>query len=238
MALSQNYATLRDLDELGVAAEALASLSAAHKRRGILAASARIAPYLRKRHQLPLRPDVTPIDTSGLVGGGSASLVVVSAPVLVQDIAVQVFDPGTVGFVGVTVQVSTDAGTTYGPLTALALTGSLTIDGVMLTLAGPLAAGDVVSWSTRVDFGLCEATVSIAAFIMLNNRGLDPASMETLEARWTKALQWATDIGKGIGELDGADDATPGLDEVGVLFDTDASPYAWTDTQRSAVRGG
>lgn len=228
--LQQNYATLRDLGELGVAAKALATVSSGHKKRAILAASGRIALYLRKRHTLPLTPDVTPLDTTGLIHGGTASLTIGSpGPAMVQDIAVQVFDPGTVGIVGVTVQVSVDAGTTYGPLTALALTGDLTIDGVTLTLAGPLAAGDMVEWSTRVDFGLCEATISIAAYLLVHNRGVDPVTMEDLEKRWEKAIQWSKDLASGEAFLDNREDATPELDEGGSYGDGQQDPWDFLD---------
>ena len=228
--IQQPYATLRDLDELGVAAEALAMLPAAHKRRAILAASGRIALYLRKRHTLPLRPDVTPLDDSGLTGGGTGALAIgTTSPVKVQDIAVQVVAPGVVGVDPVTIQMSTDAGVTYGAVTALASTGALTIDGVTLTLAGALAAGDVVEWSTRVDFGLCESTVAIAAYLLLNNRGLDPASMESLEKRWEKALKWSTDVAAGDAFLDSKEDATPDLDEAGPYGDGQQDPWDFMD---------
>lgn len=201
-----------------------------HKRRAILAASGRIALYLRKRHTLPLTPDVTPIDTTGLLGGGTASLAISNpGPATVQDIAVKVVAPGTAGIVGVTVQVSLDAGTTYGPPTALALTGALTIDGVTLTLTGSLAAGDVVEWSTRVDYGLCESTIAITAYLLLNNRGLDPASMADLEKRWEKALQWSKDVAAGDAFLDSKEDATPDLDEAGPYGEGQVNPWDFLD---------
>lgn len=233
--IQQSYATLRDLNEFGVANEALAMLTPAHKRRAISAASGRIAAYLRKKHTLPFTPDIDNLDISGLTLGATTTFL--GVPTLVQDLSILFTAAGTIGTDPITFQLSTDAGTTYGAVQSLALSGAIVIDNVTITVAGDVAVNDVFTYSTRVDFGLCESTVSIAAFILLNNRGIDPVTMEDLEARWKKALEWAKDHSVGDAELDGASDNSPAVDEGGVLFDSDTSPYAWTDTQRATLRG-
>ena len=234
--IQQNYATLRDLDELGVAAEALAMLTPAHKRRGILAASGRIAGYLRPKHALPLTPDVTPLEASGPWGGPTASLAITGTPTLVQDIAVRVAAHGVVGVDAITIELSTDAGATYGAPAALAANGVLVVDGVALTLAGALAALDVVEWSTCVDRGLCEATVAVAAYILLNNRGLPAETMATIETRWQKAETWAEKVCAGDTRLDAKEDATPNVEESGPRFTGQRTPWAWLGRRRGLDR--
>ena len=226
--IQQNYATLRDLDELGVAAEALAMLSPAHKRRAILAASGRIAGHLRPKHTLPFKPDVTPLE-AGSLGGGSAVLTITGAPQLVQDLAVRVAVGGVVSAGGVTLEVSTDAGTTYAAPVALGVTGELVVDGVTLTFTGALVALAVVEWSTCVDRGLMEATVAIAAYILLNNRGLPAETMDGVEKRWEKAEKWAEKVAAGGAFLDKNEDATPQLDEGGGYGEGQQNPWDFLD---------
>ncbi|MFS8070777.1 MAG: hypothetical protein ACMG6S_30795 [Byssovorax sp.] len=234
--IQQNYATLRDLDELGVAAEALAMLTPAHKRRGILAASGRIAGYLREKHTLPFKPDVTPLDSSGLVGGGSAALTITGNPALVHDVVVRVAAGGVVGVDAVTIEISTDAGATFRAAAPLALHGALEVDGVTLTFTGTLDALDLVEWSTCVDRGLCEASVAIAAYLLLNNRGLSAETMESVEKRWEKAEAWAKVIAGGDARLDKNVDATPNVEESGPRFTGQRTPWQWLGRRRSLDR--
>lgn len=227
--IQQPYATLRNLDELGVALEALATLTPAHKRRGILAASGRIAGHLRPKHTLPFKPDVTPLEAGALVGGGSAALTITGTPLLVQDLAVRVAAGGVVGVDAITVEISTDAGDTYRAPVALALDGALVVDGVTITFTGALAALDLVEWSTCVDHGLMEATVAIATYLLLNNRGIPAETMETVEKRWEKAEKWAEKVVIGGVFLDKDADATPELDEGGGYGEGQQHPWDFLD---------
>jgi phage gp36-like protein len=232
----QAYATLRDLDELGLGQATLAKVPPAHKKRGILAASGRIAAYLRKKHTLPFRPDIDGIDDSGMTLGAVATFL--GTATLVQDVSILFTAAGTIGTDPLTYQLSTEAGKLYGTTQNLASSGAIVIDNVTVTFAGDVAVNDVFTYSTRVDLGLCESTVAIAVYILLTNRGVDPASFEDMETRWKKALEWAKDHSVGDAELDGASDNSPTVDEGGVLFESEADPYAWADTQRFNVRGG
>lgn len=76
--------------------------------------------------------------------GSSATLS--GAPTAAAEVAVNVVVGGTVGVAGITYRVSTDDGVTWGQTTALGTAASITVSGVVLTIAGTVLAGDTVRW--------------------------------------------------------------------------------------------
>lgn len=223
---TQALATLHDLDDLGPSPEALAMLNDRQKRSAILAASGRFAIYLRKKYKLYLVPDVLDVDAAGLSTGACA---VEGKPALCQDIAVKVVVGGAVAGGACTVATSTDAGATFGEAVTLPTSGLLVIDGVTITFSGALTAGDPVTYSTGLDYALREAVVSIAAWILLNNRGVSAIDEKTLQARYEGALALAKDLATGDGELDQSSDASPEVDEGGPFGDGQENPWDWQD---------
>src|SRR5262245_20365277 len=130
---TQPLCTIRDLDELGIAPEALAMVVVRHRRNAIRATSGIVAGHVRKRNGPPLAPSIVDLDTSGLTLGASATLA--GNPLQVADVVVQIAAGGTVGQAGITYKVSRDAGaslptviggppvSTFGAALPLALDG-------------------------------------------------------------------------------------------------------------------
>ncbi|MFT3773007.1 MAG: hypothetical protein QM820_47090 [Minicystis sp.] len=231
--IQQAYATLRDIDEFGIAKPSLASIPKPQKLRALKAASGRLAPYLRKRYKLPLRVelDADDFDISGLTGGATVTYALLANvnPQKAQDVTVKFPAGGTVGNPGITYAISYDAGLTFGSPSPLPLSGQITIDGYTFTVVGTITTNDSFSYSTRVDYGVCEATVTIATWLLLHNRGLDPKTLEDLQKRHDAAMAWAKVLGEGEGDLETSADTTPELDEGGQRGDGQQNPWDWLD---------
>jgi len=236
---TQELCTLRDLDELGIAVEALSALPLRQKRNAIRAASGEVAAPLRKYHLLPLAPAVVDLDVSGLSLGAGAELA--GAPAHVGDLVVKVIAGGSVGSPGITYKLSTEAGadvprtlggsalTTFGATTALGLDGVIAVDGVTLTLSGSLAAEDVVSWGAEVDAGIKGAVAEIAVDILTGNRGRDGETAADLTARHRYVISRVDLIAQGMAQLAPDADASPELDEGGPQGDGQDHPWDWQD---------
>lgn len=223
---TQAFATLRDLDDLGPPAEALAMQSDRQKRVAIDWASGRLAVKLRKKYKLYLVPDLLEVDTSGLSTGACT---VEGTPSLCQDLAVKVVSGGAVAGGACTVAISTDAGATFGEAVTLPASGALVIDGVTLTFSGTLTADDLVSYATGLDHVLRGAVVDMAAWRLLFNRGISALDEKTLQARYDDALALADELATGEGELDQTSDASPEVDEGGPFGDGQENPWDWQD---------
>jgi hypothetical protein len=74
--------------------------------------------------------------TAGIAGSPSAA----------AEVRILFTAPGTVGVPGITYQVSTDDGETYGPVTPLLAASSISVLGVVLTISGVVALNDFVRW--------------------------------------------------------------------------------------------
>ena len=235
----QTFATARDLEELGIAREAIQVIPLAQRKRALKAASGTLAPYLRKRNTLPLAPVLDPddLDVSGMTGGAGVTYApAATAPTNARDVAIT-FTAGTVGTAGITYQVDLDAGaygSAQGSALALPTDGTITIDGYTFTLAAgaTVNAGDVLAYSQRVDSGAAAAVCQVAAFLLLGSRGIDPSTMETLKSQNDAAIAWAKDIAKGEADLAVDADATPARAEAGPRYTGQRSPWEWLNNGR------
>lgn len=228
------FATLANLDELGVSPEALSSIPNRAKRNALLAASGRAAPYLRKRYKLPLQLATDDLDLSGIAGGGS--VLAYGAPGRVADVSLSIVVGGNVGASGLTYRATVNG--VAGPVLPVPTNGQIIVDGVTLTLSGSFTANDVMAYTTGVDWGVRDAVVSIACYILLHNRGLDPATEQDLKSRFDSAMSWLKDLAKGDdAELEPQDDATPLISEAGPLFTGQTNPWDWLDQSGGGCGG-
>lgn len=224
---NQAYATLRDLDDLGVSPPALATLPVARKLKALLAGSGELATYLRPRHKLPLRPWIEAADASGLTAGATATQS--GAGWVVADLVIRFPLAGVVGVAGLTYELSRDAGDNFAAALPLPLSGALVIDGITTVFAGAIEAADLFAYSTVLDAALRGHAVAIASWKLLHNRGLDPEVAQDLKELRDAAIEWAKDIGTGTAHLDGAIDSTPDKSECGPLFCGDTNSWDWLD---------
>jgi phage gp36-like protein len=231
------FATIRDLDDLGISPEAFISTSGSpitdrQKKNALRAASGRIAPYLRKRYKMPLVVVPDDLDLSGITSAGKIVVSLGSpalAPTKAQDVTVTIVLGGVVGVDPITYKVTQD-GTASSTL-PLPSSGQVTVDNVLLTFSGPFAANDKVVYTTGVDWGVREATVSVACYILLHNRGFDPATEQDMKSRYfDSAIAFAKDLAKGeYAELETDADATPELDEGGPYGGGQQNPWDFLD---------
>jgi hypothetical protein len=224
---TQPLCTIRDLEDVGFAAEALAVLPDRQKRNAIRVASGIVAAPLRKRHLLPLTPYTIDLDASGLTMGATASLSGTSTQV--ADVAAKILTGGSVGAPGVTYKLSVDAGVTYGASQVLPLSGEVVIDGVTLALSGDVAVDDVVSYGAEVDAGIKGAAVEIAVDILTGSRGRDAETAAEMARRYDRVLARVAQIAEGMAELAADADATPVKDEGSWYGDGDRHPWDFLD---------
>lgn len=222
---AQLFATLLALDDLGPAA-ALAGIPVRRRLANLRFVSAHFATYLRPRYRLPLKPWVEQL-VDELAGG--ATIAQAGTPFVVQDVVIRFPGAGTVGAPGLTYELSLDGGTTFAAAVALPMDGVVLVDGVSTTFAGAILAADQLSYSTGVDEALRGHTCAVAAWNLLHNRGLDPATQEELQRRFDAATAWEKDLRAGTALLDPAHDATPTLSEEGPLVTGQTSPYEFMD---------
>jgi hypothetical protein len=235
--LQQPFATLFDLEVMGIASDAIQAESLRARRRVLKGASGTLEIYLRKRNAPPFAVELDPDfwDASGMTGGALVTYQVTGPTLRVQDIAVQFPAGGTVGSPGPTLAYNFDDGaygTTFGPPGALALSGVFVTQGYTFTIApgAVINAGDVLRFSLCTDPGLSRATVGIAAMDLIGARGVDPKTQAALREAAAAALAWAKDIGKGEGELEADADTTPAKQEGGHRMTrtrVQQDPYAW-----------
>jgi hypothetical protein len=231
---TQPLCTLRDLDELGVAPEAIAVRPVAVRQRVIKAVSGKLATWLRPRYTFPLVPTLAELDASGLTLGATATLS--GAATQVADVVVSVVAGGVAG-PSVTVRVSMDAGVTWGPTTALDASGAIAIDGARLAFTGSLAPGDVCTYLADIDGGVRLAVAQYAVWTLLHNRGLDPATEQDVKQLHDDAIEWVRDVRHEEAELEPTIDATPGYPEGGGIGDGQQNPWDWQDDAATRDRG-
>lgn len=222
----QLFATLRDLDDFGPAA-ALAAIPARRRLANLRFASGHFATFLRRRYALPLVPWVELVDKTGLAA--TATVTFAGSPAGVQDVVVRFPDAGTVGVVGLTYELSVDAGATFAAAATLPLSGLITVDGVVITFGGILAADNQVSYSTGVDEALRGHVCAFASWKLLHNRGLDPGVEQELKDQLDAALAWGEHVRTGEALLNPAHDSTPDLSEEGPQGSGQTSPYEFLD---------
>jgi hypothetical protein len=239
--IQQSFCSARDLEEIGIASNAIQEIPLAQRRRAIKSASGVLAPYLRKRQGLPLIPriDDEEFDTSGMTGG--ALVTHDNGPAVhARDVLVTFTTSGVVGVAGIMYTLTLDAGA-FGAVPsvaqALPLTGILALDGYTFTLSGTITEDDSFSYSARVDSGAATAVAQVAAYLLLGARGIDPKTLEVLKAQADQATKWAKDISVGEGDLDEDADTTPQVAEAGPRFTGQRTPWQFLGLG-SGNRGG
>jgi phage gp36-like protein len=212
--ITQLWASLRDLDEMGPPIEALASKSAGEKTRALRAAGGILAPYVRCRYALPLAAAVEEVLLDGFSPG---TVAVTGTPLEALALAVRVEAPGGSAGPGVSVTWSADGGATFPSATAEQLppSGQFFAAGVVVAFSGALPPGAVVRVCAGVDWGIRQHVVNVAAYNLVFNRGVPPESAAgvALRQRYEDAMAWAKDLGTEQGKLDERSDATPGRRE-------------------------
>lgn len=190
--------------------QTFAKVSKDDKTRALQRASSWIATYLRHRHKMPLAvlPEhVTVTSANGALGS------VEGTPGQVADVVLKIGGGGLVGVDALTYAVSDDDGASFGALVALGPSGQAEADGVMLTLAGTWAPGDILVYAARVDAAVETATVMIASYFCLTGRGTSGANEQTLKELFDAAMRLVKDMGDEDAHLDPTADATPTVDE-------------------------
>jgi hypothetical protein len=247
----QPFATLGNLERLGLATKALQALPVLWRRDGIKTASGIIEPYLRKRHLPPFVVEHDPDfdDLSGFTGNAqpiwslaAAGPITPGGQARPMDVLVAFPAGGTVGVPGITYNVTAPDAGAYntstvptmpaGPTLPFPLTGIVTIGGYPfeLALGGTVNPGDAIFFCLRTDAGLTGACILKTAFILLNARGVDPKTQETLKDGNAACDKWCEDVASGKGDLGKDADASPTIQEGGVRFKAgreQRDPYGW-----------
>lgn len=216
----QTLATLRDVDELGIPQQALAMKPPAEKLRALQAASGLFTARLRKRYEPPLAIRGSAWLVLAAVGlatyEGSPAITGSAA-----DVRIEIVTGGTVASGLVTTRVSLQNGATgtWGATTALPVTGLVTVGDVLVTLSGTWATGEAVTFSTGSDPAVRASVAAWAAWLMINNRGADPKTLELLKGPYETAKAFAEDLAKGEkAELPQSVDSTPNRSEGGPRY--------------------
>lgn len=237
--LQQPYATLGNLERLGLATQALKALSVLARRDALKTASGLIEPYLRKRHLPPFVVEHDPDfdDLSGFTGSAvpiwslaAAGGITPGGQARPMDILIAFPTGGTVGAPGIQYNVTAPDALAFntvasptmptGPTLDFPTSGIVTIGGYpfQLELGGTVGDGDAIFYCLRTDAGLTGACVMKAAWILLNNRGPDPGTKQLLAEGNAAADAWAKAVADGDGDLDKLADATPTIQEGGTRF--------------------
>lgn len=216
-------ATIRDVNELGIPAQALAMKSMAEKRRAITAASELFSARIRRRYSPPLALEIDAESFTVTSAAGEVSYAGTPRG-HAADVKIEIVVGGVVSGGAVTVRVSKDDGLTgtWLPTQTLPADGKLTVDGVELVFAGTFVALDSVTYTAGPSPGVRASVAGWAAWLMYGNRGGDPkapAPTEMVKALYEEAKAFAKELAKGEeAELDHKADATPDRAELGPLF--------------------
>lgn len=241
--LQQPYTTLGTLERLGIQTKAIQALSLLTRRDAIKGASGLLEAPLRTRHMPRFLVEHDPDfdDLSGMTGGAAPVWSLAPAgPVMTcrpMDVALTFPVGGVVGAQGITYTLNIEAGARGSAPSAakpFPLEGVLLVGGYpfQLPVGAVVNAGDSLLFSLRTDAGLMTATALLAAATLLNARGVDPDTQETLDKSRADAWAWVRSIATGDGDLDKAADATPQKQEGGFRFKhgrEQKSAYGWVD---------
>jgi phage gp36-like protein len=225
--VTQLWASLRDLDEMGPPIEALASKSAAEKARALRAAGGTLAPYVRSRYALPLSAALEELTQEGSAPG---SVTVTGTPLEALSLAIRIDAPGGAATSGaVPITWSPDGGATFpaGNAELLPVNGKFLASGLVIAFSGTLPAGAIVRVCAGVDWGIRQHTVNVAAYNLVYNRGVPPESPAgaALRQRYEDAMAWAKDLGEEKGKLEERRDATPDRRETRARGGGQKSPW-------------
>lgn len=241
--MQQPFASLRDLELLGIASDRIQTIPISARRLGLKAASGRIEPYLRKRNMPPFVVEFDPdfYDAGGMTGGAAITWIAQAPPnqpLRVMDVAVTFPVGGTVGTAGVTYALNLEDGaygSSYGPVQQLPVNGQIAIGGYTFTISGTVNDNDEFHFSLRTDAGLALATAQIAAWIILGANGIDPKTLQDLKAAADGSIAWAKAIADGDADLDKNADATPTIREAGVRFSGQRDAWDWVRGRKGGL---
>jgi hypothetical protein len=253
--LQQPYATLGNLERLGVATKALQGLPVLTRRDALKSVSGLMEPYLQKRHKPPFEVEHDPDfdDLSGMTGGAvpiwslePAGPVTPGGQARPMDVLVAFPAGGTVGVAGITYCVTAPDAGAYnsqavpvmppGPTLPFPVSGIVTIGGYpfQLPIGATVNPGDSLCFMLRTDAGLTGACSAWAAYVLLNARGTDPKTQETLAAGKVDAVAWCKAVAGGEADIDKSAGSNPKVQHGGTRFKhgpEQQDAYAW-------VRGG
>jgi hypothetical protein len=252
--LSQLLASISDLDRGGPPVEVLSKISIPAKVHALREASGLIATYARSRYRPPMA-----VQLVELLGGvyalplvakhdieeeldsyseldlapiTSGTVEVMGSPTEAVSIAVRATEGGNDA--GLAVAWSHDGGYTYleRDVGTLDGDGKITIPaaaGLVFQFTGAIAEGTVLIARCGVEAPLGRHTTALAAFDLVYNRGVDPASTAgaLLKTRYDQAMVWALDLQKETAKLDEKNDSTPGRRETRPRGGGDKDAYAF-----------
>lgn len=220
-------ATLRDVHEKSLPAQALADKSVQEKRRAITAGSELFVCRLRKKYAPPLALEIDPEEFVVTSADGTATYAGTPSG-HAADVKIEVVSGGTIlnGVVttagpAFTVRVSLEDGLdgTWLPSVEVDGTGVVQVGTVTVTLSGFFAALDSITYSAGPSPAVRASVGAWAAWIMINSIGADPDTLELLKAPYEEAKAFAKELAKGEeAELDQKSDSTPARPEMGSLF--------------------
>lgn len=245
--VTQLWASIADLDEMGPPIEALASKPIPHKLRALRAASGKLLTYVRSRYKPPLVASITEVTTGvyaaleasytddelDLSDLATGSIEVSGDPTEALSLAVRTTEAGSPA--GLAVAWSYDGGWTWATRDLGTLDGSGAIAfeelGITVTFSGDIEEGAAIFVRAGVEEEIAQEVVSVAAYGLVYNRGVDPNSPEgrTLRQRYEDAIAWAKDVQSEAAKLDEARDATPHKRETGPRGGGQKNAWDWLD---------
>lgn len=212
--VTQLWASLADLDEMGPPIEALVSKTPRQKLKALRAASGDMAMLIRGRHALPLVAQLEELVRESLA---EAQIVVTGAPEEALSYGVRCVGGGAAAQgLAVTVgHVSRDEDDAIVFLTEATTTlgagATFSHGGLTWTFTGTLSAGATAAVFAVVDDGIGQHVVNIAAYNLVYNRGVEPSSEDgmALQRRYDAAVARGKDVQGETAKLDETRDATP-----------------------------
>lgn len=248
--ITQLWASLADLDEMGPTKESLASKPQREKLRALRTASGVLVPMVRARYRPPLAASLEEVTIGQFEGAlaelyttdelplttlPSGSIEVVGDPTEATSVAVRALESGPAA--GLPVGWSNDGGFTWNErdVGVLGGTGEIALGqiGAELTIAfsGTIAAGSVIIVRAGVEAGISQNVVNVAAYNLCYNRGINAAEPDgkALRARFEDAMSWAGALQAEKAFLDESRDATPNKRETRPRGGGQNNSWDWID---------
>lgn len=216
--VTQNWASLQDLTDMGPPVEALYSKSVREKLRALRAGSGLLASYARGRYKLPLSVQVEELDLTGIT---QSQVTLQGTPEEAFSLAIR-FDAGTAGAGAIPIEWTyswIDGATpTYDNTGTLPASGIYQVSsGFSILLQGPIPQDATIKILAGVDWSLRVHVVNIAAYNLIYNRGVNPDSTpgKELSKRYDDAMKWARDLQDEKSKIEEGSDSTPTKKETG-----------------------
>lgn len=210
--VTQLWASLQDLVDLGPTVESLNSKTEREKVRALRAGSGLIASYARSRYKMPLAVQVEELDLSGIT---QSQVTLQGTPEEAYSLALR-FDAGTAG--AGTIPIEWTYSWIHGAPITYDNTGTLPASGVFevssgfsIVFHGPIPQDATIKILAGVDWSLRVHVVNIASYNLIWNRGVDPDSApgKELSKRYDEAMRFAAHLQDEKAKLEESSDATP-----------------------------